>query len=428
MNDKKIKICDAVCGAGKTQSSIKMINEDKSNNYIFITPYLTEVERIKKSCKEKNFKSPEQKFTTDFSKLKHLNELLKAKKNIVTTHSLFSNCTDETLKLIQDGNYILILDEVLDIYKNAEIHKDDVDMLVKADIMKINENGEYEWIADNYNGDIFSEIKSKAKSNSMCNYNNEIFFWSVPPKLFEHSKETYILTYMFKYQIQRYFLDVNGFEYEYIGTRINSNGEYEFCDVKDMDRKLDIRNKIHILDGDKYKKLNAIGNERCNLSLNWFKKHSEVDKGQIKILKNNLYNFYRNKCPLDSKKRMWTTFKEYESKLKHKGYLRSFVPFNARAMNDFADRKYLAYCLNVYMPTWAKAYLQKKGAENISEEMFAISTLVQWIFRSAIRTGEEIYLYLPSKRMRTIFTKWLDNLAEGKDLDLIKYTERKTER
>ncbi|MBQ2885734.1 MAG: hypothetical protein IJE43_18565, partial [Alphaproteobacteria bacterium] len=93
--------------------------------------------------------------------------------------------------------------------------------------------------------------------------------------------------------------------------------------------------------------------------------------------------------------------------------------------NDFSNKRYLAYCLNVYMQTWAKNYLIERGAKNISENMYAISTLIQWVFRSAIRKGEEVWLYLPSRRMRELFTEWLDNLAEGKDLLPIKLKENK---
>lgn len=34
--------------------------------------------------------------------------------------------------------------------------------------------------------------------------------------------------------------------------------------------------------------------------------------------------------------------------------------------------------------------------------------MIQWIWRSAIRNGEEISLYLPSKRMRDLLTEWIE--------------------
>ena len=39
----KVKVCDALCGAGKTVSCINMMNSDTEHKYIFATPYLNEV-------------------------------------------------------------------------------------------------------------------------------------------------------------------------------------------------------------------------------------------------------------------------------------------------------------------------------------------------------------------------------------------------
>lgn len=45
----------------------------------------------------------------------------------------------------------------------------------------------------------------------------------------------------------------------------------------------------------------------------------------------------------------------------------------------------------------------------VNEDMFALSEMIQWVFRSRIRKNQNIYLYCPSKRMRTLFTNWLNN-------------------
>lgn len=50
--------------------------------------------------------------------------------------------------------------------------------------------------------------------------------------------------------------------------------------------------------------------------------------------------------------------------------------------------------------------LQKKDV-NIDEETWALSELIQWLFRSAIREENEINLYIPSKRMRNLLQEWL---------------------
>lgn len=56
-----VKVCDTIMGAGKTESAITLMNQDKESRYVFITPYLDEVERIKRSCSGRKFKDPQSK-------------------------------------------------------------------------------------------------------------------------------------------------------------------------------------------------------------------------------------------------------------------------------------------------------------------------------------------------------------------------------
>ena len=53
----KINIIDAICGAGKTSAAINYINNStEDQHFLYITPYLTEVERIISACPNKKFK------------------------------------------------------------------------------------------------------------------------------------------------------------------------------------------------------------------------------------------------------------------------------------------------------------------------------------------------------------------------------------
>ena len=49
----QVKVCDTIMGAGKTESAITLMNQDTESKYIFITPYLDEVERIKQKCSKR---------------------------------------------------------------------------------------------------------------------------------------------------------------------------------------------------------------------------------------------------------------------------------------------------------------------------------------------------------------------------------------
>ena len=55
----KINIIDAICGAGKTSAAINYINNStEDQHFLYITPYLTEVERVISACPNKKFKQP----------------------------------------------------------------------------------------------------------------------------------------------------------------------------------------------------------------------------------------------------------------------------------------------------------------------------------------------------------------------------------
>ena len=54
----KITIIDSIMGSGKTTWSIDKMNNDIENNYIYITPYLTEIQRIKQQVTNKKFYEP----------------------------------------------------------------------------------------------------------------------------------------------------------------------------------------------------------------------------------------------------------------------------------------------------------------------------------------------------------------------------------
>ena len=73
-----ITVIDAVCGAGKTSYAIQYMNKygigfgDNIKSFIYVTPYLTEIERIKKSCPNLKFLDPINKGEGKLDSLKKL--------------------------------------------------------------------------------------------------------------------------------------------------------------------------------------------------------------------------------------------------------------------------------------------------------------------------------------------------------------------
>ena len=143
----EFKVCDALCGAGKTVSCINMMNRNTDTKYIFITPYLDEVDRIKRDCASRDFESPERSYPRN--KSEDIQRLIREGKNIASTHSLFSNFTDETKELIRTQNYVLVLDEVIDLFQEANLSRSDVTLLRETGVLSEGEHGTV-WTKDNY--------------------------------------------------------------------------------------------------------------------------------------------------------------------------------------------------------------------------------------------------------------------------------------
>lgn len=411
----KINVCDAICGSGKTSAVINMMNKNKDRRYMFVTQYLTEVERIKSSCSSRHFISPTD---DEGTKLSDIVNLLSSGENIATTHSLFTSYTDEVKNAIKEQGYTLVLDEVIEVANPTHISADDLRIL-EASKAIVEQNGSYVWVDDSYDAhdkfNMFREAASLSRSKNLVRENNTLFFWMIPPELFSCFSEVYVLTYMFFAQPLRCFFDINHMEYDYIGVRF-SNGAYELCDAASMDRSRDFRNKIHILE---HTKANSIGVRRTDLSYSWYSVKGKTDE-RCDLMRRNVQNVFKNVFKSKGSNSLWTVFKECEDRVASKGCGSSFIPFNKRASNEYADRTYLAYCVNNFPRPWEANYYHRNGSE-IDSDMYALSILIQWIFRSAIRRDEEIWVYIPSARMRWLLKSWIENLYEGHDLDPLKY-------
>ena len=47
----------------------------------------------------------------------------------------------------------------------------------------------------------------------------------------------------------------------------------------------------------------------------------------------------------------------------------------------------------------------------INTNQYALSEMLQWIWRSAIRDGKEIWIYIPSRRMRELLQNWIQEIS-----------------
>ena len=86
---------------------------------------------------------------------------------------------------------------------------------------------------------------------------------------------------------------------------------------------------------------------------------------------------------------------------------RQYVPMNARGSNKWADRDFVIHMVDHYPDPYLDKYLNKRSNGSFNQDVFALSILIQYIYRSAIREGKPIKVLICSDRMRSLFQKWL---------------------
>ena len=407
-----IKICDSIMGSGKTSAAIRHMNSDVENRYIFVTPLLTECKRIVRDCAVRHFVEPEHKGN---GKLENIHLLLEQKENIVCTHALFRHFTPEILDLIREGKYILILDEVIPAIELVDIKESDLYLLLSNGSITVDDDDIVHWRDFDYEGNRFSDIEYMAKIGTLTLYRDKYLLWLFPMDVFTAFKDVIVMTYLLNAQFQKYLFDMSNITLEYMYTKKNDDGSYDFsAEPFEFDYISGLIDKITIYDDgrtDVGKGLNAVGESYHVLSSSWFKKkNKEKGKPQLRKLKNNIANIFKNIFHTKADYNMWSTFEDYRTKLAGKGYTKGFVAWNARATNDYKHKTSLCYCVNIFHNPIIKHYFRDHGVE-VNEDEYALSSMLQWIWRSAIRENKEISIYIPSSRMRNLLVDWLHDIS-----------------
>lgn len=406
-------------GTGKTSAAINFMNHN-DGPFVFVTPYKEECERIRVACAERNFVVPEEKPT----KLINITQLLKRGCNIASTHALFSSYTQEIVDLIRQHGYTLIMDEAYEVISPMDIKPRDMKDLLKRNMIAFDpDTYRVKWLDQDYDGETFSDMKLRAQSGTLLYYCNQFLFWMFPIEVFEAFHNAIVLTYMFDAQNQRYYFQLNHVDYDYIGVRCDTDGVYEFCDIsEETPYQMPLRELIEVFDRTK---LNQIGTPPAKdadamrkdgtLSANWMdrEKHKRASEAFATIGK-NIYNVFHNYYKAAAGTTMWSILADYKDDIDTRRYNNDYVPCTSRATNKYADRKCLAYVRNIFMQPYLANYYRERGCE-VDEERYAVAELVQWVWRSAIRNGQPIKIYIPSGRLRTLFLAWIDAVSDGRE-------------
>lgn len=413
----KIKVVDSIMGQGKTTWAMDFMKEKSEDRFIFVTPFLNEVERIKANVP--NIKTPFVDFKKNEPKLETFRDLLLKGNNIATTHSLMSKFDLDIQENIKVGDYTLILDEVTQIAETYTFNTETDKNTFFRDFAYVDEDGYVCWdetknpSKDYEKKSVFYDEMVLCLNRHLIVINDKLMMWELPVELFNSFKEVYILTYLFEGSIQKPYFDLFDVEYEYLSIEKGKLIPYK---ATPKELKQEIMDLITLVENPK---LNSIGDNYYALSSSWFK--NNIKKGTVysDTLRKSTTNFFKNICKGNATDNLISTFDEHYNTIKDKGWSNkntSFLVFNKKATNDYIHKKNLAYLINIFPHSGFTMYFNNRmnGKVSIDNDMYALSIMIQWIWRSRIRNQQlsledrKINLYLPSKRMREILLNWLN--------------------
>lgn len=397
-----VTVVDARMGRGKSSAAIRYMNRYKgTKKFLYITPYLNEVDRI---CEQCDFDQSDRDYMSKSTELKiHMRN----GKNVAATHSLFYLMDEEALELVRSNHYSLIVDESIQVISRLNVTEKDFELIVSK-LTKEDEGGALHWLDKDYTGR-FYDYKEMADVGTLYRLDSSLLN-VMSPTMLRSFDEVFMLTYLFDGQYQKAYLEYFGFDYRIIGVEQDADGYY-FSDKPDNPPPLDYQRLIHIIDNPK---LNHPGDGKYDLSKNWFARRG-YDNAEIKALRNNLKKFFQGIPDGDTTTRLWTSFKDDQLKLtdaRTGRFRKNFLQVSARATNEFRDRRDVAYMVNRFVdPNLMKFFAEKNIT--INADHFALSEMLQWIWRSAIRDDKPINLYIPSSRMRELLINWIESTSKG---------------
>ena len=462
-------IQDGVCGSGKTTSIFNYINfellpANTENRIIFISPYLDELHRIagtksdgtkaNNPVKDKQgrviYKPYSNHSKGDYSgrpfigqfnhvkalptKLQYFKTLLAENKHIVATHKLFESLDQECLDLISQKRYHLIIDEepiaittikdqyTLKIYKGNDdkgkakkplelkLESTDINSMIESGIISISDEKLV------YHGPFLSRYKdflNDVKEGKIIKYNHLtnsgyqrlVYLWMQNPSVFKSFRTCHVLTYKFKNSMLNAYFDVNSIPY------LIDDLTWQEMLNEDKVKPYHQLVTLHKVQTSKILPERPESKAVYSLSSKWLSNYKEFVKETGKNpIQRDLLTFFK-KPGISVGDKMWTTIKHAASTLEGNGYKKGFVSCNIKATNTLINRHHLAFMYNAFQNPLILNYLKNKNAP-FSNKAYASSMLIQWVFRSALRSGKPINLLLPEERMHGLFKNWLDDFEQ----------------
>lgn len=422
--NKVIHVLDAMCGSGKSTAVINWMNNNPQKKYLYVSPLLTESEeRIPYSCAHLDFIYPVTSSTR--SKGEHLLELLRDGRNVSCTHEMFKLMTREHTKAVSDGGYTVVIDEEVDmITSHSPYRKEDIIYLEDMGIAHIDEDnlgrlslesGEGVSIMKGaYYRRLYDLVDMGMVYCRSDRGSRGTVVLQLPVELLTSSKEVILLTYMFEGSVMRKFLSLLNIDVKYINKCSNLSmpllkGSEEI--IKEARGLINLRptpNESSIsrmpLTYNFYANI-ATKKDYETISKTIFNAfHYSGRKAEETIVTAPEFTFRGTNLVRGSNGRAIPKYR----KISHPRLPKDLYLYSkCRATNEYSNKSVAIHAYNRYIQANLQGYFKEYTGEVLDSDMYALSELVQWVWRTRVRKGEPIDLYILSSRMKGLFEEWL---------------------
>lgn len=406
-----VTIIDRPCGTGKTSKFIREFDPEKS--YLVVTPYITEVDRIVREAGVPFFQ-PSTEGDND-TKGKHLEELLAAGCNVATTHELFHQINPLARRGYLEDHHIII-DEVLAVCR-AVVGKNQRSFqrfYLEDGYATVDDDGKVtptaQWDAEfaAVSDTLDLRLYRLAKAGMLHVVDNEFFMWVLPEELLRAGRSISIYTYLAEGSMLLAYLRKQGIPYTH-DTDPECDREFreKAKELITIEAVPSLARQRFSYSAQTNRRGCAAREKKVSGALKKLRegplREVPLDRVLITCVKSNWYKDGKSDIPkpkpggFSTNSRMFTKAQ--------------WIPNTTRGTNLYSECSHLIYLYNQHINPYMRRWLDLSGDKSAGDR-YALTELIQWIYRSRVRKGDPITVYLPSKRMRDLLTEWMHEPVE----------------
>jgi len=427
-NSAHVVVHDNIMGSGKTTAMFNMMEEilkhDLSARFIYVSPLLKEVGgyrlekdgkpvgdyqtgRIQERLPEYCFRFP---LSTGEGKTRAMMDLIETGENIACTHSCFKGMTKDDIALIEFSGYTLIIDESIDAYDTLAISKSDLKLALSSGTLFVDETNALTW--DTVNNPIDEidsawqrEVANICENHSAWLIDEQVILSEFPMPLLKAFESVEVMTYMFEATTMAAWCKANNV------TVVKSDALLNFGMRSEVSIKSMIKEKIKLYQPKSRKNF--------ALSYNWW---ANAKQPTLDTLTTHAFNFAKNVNKLDGitaddlivtcPKNKWFTDTESNTgkgKARGRSYSKAtWVSNTCRATNEYSAKRAVLYMSNKSPSPMLTKHLSSVDV-SMDRTDYALSELLQFVWRGCIRNGETMHLYIMNQELEKAFSNWLDN-------------------